>query len=156
MRPPGGNPRPDTLVRNLQSANTSRRLGAALALGTGSLALANVALAQTTWSDLSGLTSTAGAAGLSSTGSSMEQIIGTFIGTLIGLLGIVFVVLLVYGGFIWMTAQGSEEKIKKAKSIISSAVIGLVVVTMAYAIASFVVGGLNTALQGPGATVPTN
>ncbi len=97
-------------------------------------------------SDATGLTATAGAAGLGRADTDLPGIIGRFVGGLISLLGVVFVLLLVYGGFIWMTAQGSEEKIKKAKSIITSAVIGLVVVFASYAIAQAVIGALATSL----------
>jgi len=62
-----------------------------------------------------------------------------------GLLGIVLVVLVIYAGFLWMTAQGSEEKIKKAKGIISSAIIGLVLIFAAYSITGFVVSSISTA-----------
>lgn len=97
-------------------------------------------------SDATGLTATAGAAGLGRADTDLPGIIGRFVGGLISLLGVVFILLLVYGGFIWMTAQGSEEKIKKAKGIITSAVIGLVVVFASYAIAQAVISALASSL----------
>lgn len=97
-------------------------------------------------SDASGLTATAGAAGLGAADTNLPSIIGRFVSGLISLLGVVFILLLVYGGFIWMTAQGSEEKIKKAKGVITSAVIGLVVVFASYAIAQAVVSALASSL----------
>ena len=121
---------------------TTRKLKTAAAFICTSMLLALPALAQL--SDYSGLGATAGAAGLR-TNANLSVVIGRIIGGLISLLGIVFVCLIVYGGFIWMTAQGSEEKIKKAKNIITSAVIGLVVVFAAYAIAQFVIDALSTA-----------
>lgn len=101
--------------------------------------------AYTTLQDQSGLTESAGAAGLRASEVNLSVIIGRIIGSLMTLLGIVFVVLLIYGGFTWMTAQGAEDKIKKAKGIISSAVIGLVVVFASYAIAQAVIEALTTA-----------
>ena len=71
--------------------------------------------------------------------------IGTVISTVLGLLGIIFLILAVYAGFLWMTSQGSEEKTKKAKQILSTAVIGLVITLAAFAIADFVVGEALTA-----------
>lgn len=43
-------------------------------------------------------------------------------------------VLIIYAGYQWMTAQGNDEKIAKAKSTISNSVIGLIIVLSAYAI----------------------
>jgi|SRR5688572_3547006 len=124
--------------------STSKKIRTALAFVGASFLLGATALAGGL-SDFSGLTATGGAAGLGSSDTNIATIVGRFIGALISLLGMVFVVLLVYGGFIWMTAQGSEEKIKKAKGIITSAVIGLVVVFASYTIATAVIGALSSA-----------
>lgn len=59
-----------------------------------------------------------------------------------GLLGIVAVVIILLGGFKWMTAGGNEEKVAEAKKLIISGVIGLVIIMSAYAIAQFVVGAV--------------
>jgi hypothetical protein len=58
----------------------------------------------------------------------------------LGILALVAVVMIIFGGFTWLTAAGSEEKIEKAKKIISAAVIGLIVVLLAWAIVIFVAG----------------
>ncbi len=58
----------------------------------------------------------------------------------LGLLALVAVVMIIAGGFMWMTAGGNEEKIEKAKKLISAAVIGLIIVLLAWAIVIFVVG----------------
>lgn len=57
----------------------------------------------------------------------------------LGFLGLVAVIFILYGGFTWMTAGGNEEKVSSAKKIISAAVIGLVVILLAWAIVTFVV-----------------
>ena len=75
----------------------------------------------------------------------LAQLVGNYVQAAMGLLGIVLVVLVIYAGFLWMTAQGSEEKIKKAKGIISSAIIGLVLIFAAYSITGFVVSSISTA-----------
>jgi hypothetical protein len=59
-----------------------------------------------------------------------------------GLLGIVAVVIILLGGFKWMTAGGNEEKVAEAKKLIISGVIGLIIIMSAYAIAQFVVGAV--------------
>jgi len=60
----------------------------------------------------------------------------------LGFLGLVAVVMILIGGFQWMTAGGNEEKVASAKKIISAAVIGLIIILLAWAIVIFVV---NTA-----------
>lgn len=77
--------------------------------------------------------------------SDPQVIIGKIINAFLGLLGIVFLVLMVYAGFLWMTAQGEAEKVNTAKKLIVQAVIGLAIVLAAYAITSFVVGRLQEA-----------
>ena len=68
--------------------------------------------------------------------------IASIINVAMGLLGMVVVVLILAGGFLWMTAGGSEEKISKAKGLIFGGVIGLAIILSAYAIAQFVVSSL--------------
>lgn len=68
----------------------------------------------------------------------LEQVIGTVIKTALSLLGVIFLVLTIYGGYIWMTARGDEKEAEKAMGIIKMAVIGIVVVLSAYAIADFI------------------
>jgi amino acid transporter len=62
--------------------------------------------------------------------------------TLLGLLGIVAVVIILIGGFKWMTAMGEEEKVGEAKKLLSAGIIGLVIILCAYAIANFAISQL--------------
>jgi len=59
------------------------------------------------------------------------------------LLGIIFIILMIYAGYNWMTAQGEEEKVTKAKTTIQRAIIGLIIVVSAYAITAFVFKSLQ-------------
>ncbi|HNW09123.1 MAG TPA: pilin [bacterium] len=72
------------------------------------------------------------------TSKDLPEVIGDIVKVLLGFLGILAVLLILYGGFIWMTAAGDDGKVDKAKKIIYAAVIGLVIIFSAYAIASFV------------------
>jgi len=72
----------------------------------------------------------------------VRETIGTIIKTAMGLLGIVAVVIILVGGFEWMTAGGNDDKTKEAKKRIMYGVIGLAIILSAYAIASFVVNSL--------------
>lgn len=70
--------------------------------------------------------------------NSLAGIVGIVIQAFLGLLGVIFLVLIIYAGYSWMTAQGDEEKVTKAKDTIQRAIIGLVIIIAAYAISYFV------------------
>lgn len=64
--------------------------------------------------------------------------VATVITAFFSVLGIIFVSLMVYAGYNWMTAAGEEEKVTKAKDTIRRAIIGLIITLSAYAITYFV------------------
>jgi hypothetical protein len=68
--------------------------------------------------------------------------------------GVIFLALVVYAGYRWMTAGGDETKVKSATDILKRAVIGIVIVLSAYAIANFVVPAIVCATQGSAAACP--
>ncbi len=53
------------------------------------------------------------------------------------LLGIIFVVLMIYAGYLWMTAGGNDQQVDKAKTLLKNAIIGLIVLLSAYSITWF-------------------
>ena len=57
----------------------------------------------------------------------------------LAVLGIVFLILTVYGGFLWMTAKGDETQATKAKDTITMAVIGLMITIASYAATQFII-----------------
>lgn len=84
--------------------------------------------------------------------SDLNTIIASLISSVIGFLGVVLFVYLLYGGFIYMTAGGDTSKVKEATSIIRNAIVGLVIIALAYAIATFVITQLGTATGAPAPT----
>ena len=70
--------------------------------------------------------------------SSLGKIFVTGLQVTIGLLGVVAVILIIYSGVLWMTAGGNDEQIKKAKKVIIQAIIGIIIITLTYAIIAFV------------------
>lgn len=64
-------------------------------------------------------------------------IVAFIIRAALDVLGIIFLVLMVYAGFLWMTAGGEEEKVTKAKSLIYRAILGLAIILAAYSITWF-------------------
>jgi hypothetical protein len=113
--------------------HTLKKVAASVAT-TAAMVLPAVALAQV---DI-GLNEAGASIGLSST--DVRTTIGGVIRGFMGLLGIVAVVIILLGGFKWMTAGGSEEKVAEAKKLIYSGIIGLIIIMSAYSIAQFVVG----------------
>lgn len=62
--------------------------------------------------------------------------------------GMIFLVLMIYAGILWMTARGNEEQIGRARDTIIAAIIGIVVVVGAYAVTSFVLQRLAQGADG--------
>ncbi len=65
----------------------------------------------------------------------------------LGFLGIIAVVIVLFGGFKWMTAGGNDEKVSEAKRLLISGVIGLAIILSAWAITEFVISSLLRASQ---------
>lgn len=63
----------------------------------------------------------------------------------IGLLGIVVLVIFLYAGFTWMTAGGNDEKITEAKGWMYGAIVGLIIIFLAFAIVTFVINVITGA-----------
>jgi hypothetical protein len=74
---------------------------------------------------------------------SLVQLLMTF-------LGIIAVVIILYGGFTWLTAAGNEDKVASAKKIIAAGVIGLVIILAAFLIVNFVINEVSNSLEGGG------
>ncbi|HLD00006.1 MAG TPA: hypothetical protein VJC11_03535 [Patescibacteria group bacterium] len=91
-----------------------------------------------------GLGETGNAAGFQET--DVAVVVGKIIQTALSLLGIIVLIFLVYGGFLWMMSGGNEQTVKKAKDIILNAAIGLIIVLAAYAITNFIVVNIYEAV----------
>jgi len=75
---------------------------------------------------------------LDTTGT-VESKIGKIAGIIFGFVSIVFLIMIVYGGIIWMTASGTEANVKKARATLVHAAIGLFVTMISYQVASYVI-----------------
>jgi len=76
------------------------------------------------------------------TQSDPRIIVARVINVSLGLLGTIATVLIVYAGFLWMTAGGNDEQAGKARKIIFASVIGLVIILSAFAISRFALGNI--------------
>ena len=108
------------------------------------MAVAVPALAET---DPFGVDIVGGATGLSGEDKDLRSVIGNIIQVALGFRGVVAVVIILIGGFKYMTAGGDETKTKDARGYIISGIIGLAIILAAYAITTFVIDQLLKATQ---------
>ena len=64
--------------------------------------------------------------------------VGVIIGAILSFVAVIFMILIIYAGILWMIARGNEQQVDKAKNLIIQAIIGLIIVLSAYIITSFI------------------
>jgi phage shock protein PspC (stress-responsive transcriptional regulator) len=79
---------------------------------------------------------------------SIGSMVSAILKMVLSFLGLLFFLLILYAGFLWMTSAGNDEKIEKAKAIMKGAVIGLLIILMAYVITYFVIDQALEATRG--------
>lgn len=92
------------------------------------------------------LENTANFSGYSNTGGDLPTVVGGVILGILTLLGVVFIILIVFAGFKWMLAQGEDNKITEARNLIVHSIVGLIIVLAAYAISYFIINTLKGAV----------
>jgi len=82
--------------------------------------------------------------------NTLPETISIFINIILGFLGIVAFIIILLGGFKWMTSGGDEEKIGEARKLMGAGVVGMAIVLASWAIASFVIAQLakGTGIEG--------
>lgn len=76
----------------------------------------------------------------------LTVVIGRIVRIILSFLGLIAVIIIIIGGFQWMTSGGNEEKIGAAKKLMGAGIVGLIIVVLAYAIASFVINAILSAI----------
>jgi TRAP-type C4-dicarboxylate transport system permease small subunit len=76
-----------------------------------------------------------------------RTMVAQIINTTMMFLGIIAVVIMLVGGFKWMTAMGNEKGVEEAKKLMGAGVIGLVIILASWGIATFVLQQLINATQ---------
>jgi len=71
------------------------------------------------------------------------EVVNAVIRILLSVLGIIAVVIILIGGFQWMTAGGNADRVAGAQKTIGAGVIGLAIIFLAFAIANFVITRLQ-------------
>jgi hypothetical protein len=67
-----------------------------------------------------------------------QVLIGKVISAALGLVGSLALAMFIFGGFLWMTAMGNADKVKKGRETMIWAALGLVIIFTAYALITFV------------------
>jgi hypothetical protein len=83
----------------------------------------------------------------------LSESVGKVIRVLLSLVGTIFLILMIYAGFLWMTAQGEEAKVTKALGIFKTSIMGLIIVLAGYGLTTFIVGVISTTTGVPGGKV---
>ena len=130
------------------------------------LIVAHPALAQT--GGLSGASQNIGAvaqtAGVTNGNVDLLTVIGRVLNIALGFLGVLLLFLILYAGFLWMTAGGDATKVETAKKYIRNAIIGLIIIACAWGIVRFILGlfggiaggGINPGNNPPGGGFSTS
>lgn len=106
--------------------------------------IASPALAGNLQSSSGLLNTAAGQAGYNISEKNPESVVAKVINAVLSMLAVIFLVLMVYGGFIWMTARGNDQQVDKAKGILVAAIIGVIIIVSAYAITFFVLSQVGS------------
>ena len=83
------------------------------------------------------------------TDTTFSETLGFVVRTILSFVGVIFISLMVYAGFLWMTARGDEGKIETSQNIIRSSIIGLIITLGAYSITAFVLPRILSRTTGP-------
>ena len=71
--------------------------------------------------------------------TTFAETLGLVVQTALSFVGIIFLSLMVYAGYLWMTARGESDQVDKAKKIIIQSIVGLAITVGAYSITAFIV-----------------
>ena len=71
--------------------------------------------------------------------ANLPEFIGDVIKGILGIIGVLFLILLIYAGILWLIARGDDAKIKKAREIIIASLTGFIIVMISYGLTSFVI-----------------
>jgi cbb3-type cytochrome oxidase subunit 3 len=77
-------------------------------------------------------------------GGCIATFAGAAINALVAVFGALFLGLILYGGFQYLFSRGDKDAVKKARETIVNAIIGLLIVSISYAIADFVLTAMTS------------
>ena len=84
--------------------------------------------------------------GLTKADDPVAVVIG-IINTILSFLALIFIVMILYGGFSYLTAGGSQDKAKKAQEILKNSTIGVAIILLSAVFVNFVITAILQAMQ---------
>ena len=72
---------------------------------------------------------------------SFRQIVLNIVNFILYFLGLIAVIMVIYGGITYVTSAGNQESVEKAKKIIMYAVIGIIIVLISFALVNTIISG---------------
>ena len=75
----------------------------------------------------------------------VQDIVANVVQIILSLTGLVFIVLIIYGGYMWGTARGNTDKVDTGRKLIFEAIIGVIIVFGAYILTAFVIQSVGEA-----------
>lgn len=78
-----------------------------------------------------------------STKTDMHQLISDITAWITGIVGAIAILMLIYGGLRYVISAGNDDDIEKAKNIIMYAIIGIIVILIAFVVVKTVNDALN-------------
>ena len=89
-----------------------------------------------------------------STKTDLWGTVNTIINVVLGALGIITVIMIIIGGFTYLTSQGDPGKVKKGRDTLLYGIIGLIIALLAFAIVNFVLAGIFGSGSSSGGSTP--
>lgn len=121
-----------------------------VAVGASSLALVVVSAVSYAPAAFAQIDAGLNAAGSNMNKSDVNNIVADGVNLFLYIIGIVAVVMIIFGGFQYLTSAGDPQKAGKARNTILYSVIGLLVAVFAFAIVNFVLDNLGASSGGGG------
>lgn len=75
---------------------------------------------------------------------SIRALVLLIINFALGFLGLLAVIMIIFGGFLYVSSGGEQEKVDKAKKILLYAVVGIVIIIISFALVNTLLGGLGS------------
>lgn len=79
----------------------------------------------------------------------LPELVANIIQVVLGIVGLIFIGLIIYGGYLWGTARGSEERVTTGRRLIFEATIGVIIILGAYFLTAFIVQQIAIATLTP-------
>lgn len=82
-------------------------------------------------------------ANVGGTSGSLRDLVLKIVNFFLGFLGLLAVIMVIYGGFLYISSAGNDEKVGQAKKILLYAVLGIVVIVVSFALVNTLLKGLG-------------